>query len=82
LDWGNPHVNLQPLGRFEDYTTLPRYALQQTAIAAAKHLIANYPDPKKLRPNQVATRAEVCVAVYQAMVALQRLPGIASPYLV
>lgn len=82
LNWEDPNANLQPLGNFDDYTTLPRYALKQSAIALQKRLIANYPDPKKLRPNQVATRAEVCVAVYQALVNLQRLPAIASEYLV
>lgn len=82
LQWENPDANLQPLGQFEDYTTLPRYALQASAIALERHLIANYPDPQKLRPNQVATRAEVCVAVYQALVALQRLPAIASEYVI
>ena len=82
LNWENPDVNLQPLGQFEDYTTLPRYALQQAVIALERHLIANYPDTTKLRPNQVATRAEVCVAVYQALVELQRLPVIESDYVV
>jgi hypothetical protein len=82
LNWENPDVNLQPLGQFDDYTTLPRYALPPSAIALERHLIANYPDPKQLRPNQIASRAEVSVAVYQALVALQRLPEIASEYVV
>ena len=81
LGWDDPAVNLNPLGRFADYTDVPRYALSQAAIAAARHLIANHPDPLKLRPNQIATRAEVCVAVYQALVAQQRLPAIAASYL-
>lgn len=82
LNWEDPDVDLNPLGRFTDYTNLPNYALRSTAIAAARKLIINYPDPAMLRPNQVATRAEICAAVYQALVALQRLPAIASAYIV
>ncbi len=80
LGWEEANVNLQPLGQFDDYTTVPRYALTQAAIALKQHLIANYPNPQQLRPNKVATRAEVCVAVYQALVALKRLPAISSDY--
>ena len=82
LDWENPGVDLNPLGRFADYTNVPRYALRAVAIAAEKSLIVNYPDRQRLRPNQIATRAEVCAAVYQALVARQNLPAIASIYLV
>jgi parallel beta-helix repeat protein len=82
LNWEDPDVDVNPLGQFEDYTTLPRYAFRQSAIALQRHLIASYPDTSRLRPNQNATRAEVCVAVYQALVALQRLPAIASEYVV
>ncbi len=81
LAWQNSAVNLNPLGQFADYTTLPQYALQATAIALEKHLIANHPQRDHLRPNQVATRADVCVAVYQALVALGRMPAIAHPSL-
>ncbi len=80
LDWADDPVDLNPLGRFTDYDAIPRYALRLTAIAQARHLLVNYPDRDRLRPNQVATRAEVSAMVYQAMVALQRLPAIASPY--
>lgn len=82
LDWEDPTVDLNPLGQFVDYTTVPRYALHSTAIALAQQLIANYPDLEKLHPNKVATRADVCVAVYQALVQQQRLPAISSRYVV
>lgn len=81
LDWENLPVELNPLGRFIDYDRIPRYALQMTAIALAKQLLINYPDANVLRPNQVATRAEVSATVYQAMVALGRLPAIESRYI-
>lgn len=75
-DQGAESLNI--LGRFQDYTEIPRYALQQTATATRRDLIVNYPDLADLRPNQVATRAEVCAAVYQALVALGRLPEIVN----
>ena len=82
LGWEDREVDLNPLGRFKDYTLIRKYALRSTAIAAEQKLIANYPDTNLLRPNQVATRAEVCAAVYQALVALKRLPAINSDYIV
>ncbi|MGD1905815.1 MAG: S-layer homology domain-containing protein [Leptolyngbyaceae cyanobacterium] len=75
-DQGSESLNI--LGRFQDYTDIPRYALQPVATATRRGLIVNYPDVADLRPNQVATRAEVCAAVYQALVALGRLPAIAT----
>ncbi|MGD1943980.1 MAG: S-layer homology domain-containing protein [Leptolyngbyaceae cyanobacterium] len=82
LDWATLPTDEQVLSPFTDALTLPRYGLQQTAVAVVQHLIANYPDRQALRPNQVTTRAEACVAIYQALVALQRLPAIASEYVV
>ncbi len=74
--------SLNTLGRFQDYTEIPRYALQPTATATRQGLVVNYPSLNNLRPNQVATRAEVCGAVYQALVALGRLPAIAHAAIV
>lgn len=82
LDWATLPADEHVLSPFEDASTLPRYGLQQTSVAIIQHLIANYPDRQALRPNQITTRAEVCVAIYQALVALQRLPAIASEYVV
>jgi hypothetical protein len=72
-DQGSESLNL--LGRFQDYTDIPRYALQPVATATRRGLVVNYPDPTDLRPNQVATRAEVCAAVYQALVTLGAATG-------
>lgn len=81
LRWDDSSVSLQPLGQFVDYTTIPRYALSQTAIALQRRLIANYPNPARLRPNQIATRAEVSTAIYQALVALNKFPPLSSQYI-
>ncbi|MEM6435720.1 MAG: S-layer homology domain-containing protein [Cyanobacteria bacterium P01_D01_bin.115] len=82
LDWAALPTDALVLSPFADASTLPRYGLQQTSVAITQNLIANYPDRQALRPNQVTTRAEVCVAIYQALVALQRLPAIASTYVI
>jgi len=82
LGWDDPSIALNPLGQFSDYTAIPRYALRPTAIALQRQIIASHPDRTQLRPNQVATRADVSVAVYQALVAQQRLPAIASSAIV
>ncbi|MDB9528376.1 S-layer homology domain-containing protein [Oscillatoria sp. CS-180] len=76
-----PDVDLQPLGQFADYASLPRYALTQTAIALEQQLITTHPNPSRLRPSQIATRADACVSVYQALVGLDRFPAIASQYI-
>lgn len=81
LGWETEGIDLNRLGEFADYTTIPRYALNAAAIAVARQLVANYPSRELLRPNQVATRADVCVSVYQALVALGQLPAIAASVL-
>lgn len=72
---------LNPLGQFTDYTQIPRYALPGMAIALAHGIIVNHPTVTVLRTNQVATRGEVCAAVYQTLAALGRVPRISSPYI-
>jgi parallel beta-helix repeat protein len=69
------------LSRWPDSNQVPQYARQQTAIALAKQIITADPDNPQLRPNQVATRAETCVAIYQVLADQQRLPHIQSSYL-
>ncbi|RZM76559.1 S-layer homology domain-containing protein [Leptolyngbya iicbica] len=67
--------------QFPDSDQVPQYARSQTAIALSKQFITAAPNDPRLRPNQVATRAETCVAIYQALVDQQRVPPIASSYL-
>jgi parallel beta-helix repeat protein len=74
-------VDLNVLGQFTDYTQIPRYALKGLAIATTEGLVVNFPEVNTLRPNQIATRGEVCALVYQALVASDRLPPQPSPYI-
>ena len=77
----NVPANQGALSTFPDSKTLPQYARPQTAIALAKQFITAAPSDRRLRPNQIATRAETCVAVYQALADQQRVPIIESDYL-
>ncbi|MEC4816564.1 MAG: DUF1565 domain-containing protein [Scytonema sp. PMC 1069.18] len=59
---------------YNDSTTIPKSA--RTAVATAMHnkLIVNHPNPKLIEANREATRAEVAVMVYHALVAINLLP--------
>ncbi|MGF1458001.1 MAG: S-layer homology domain-containing protein [Leptolyngbyaceae cyanobacterium] len=74
-------AGLNRLDDFIDSHTLPDYARQQTAIALRQKLVTITPGDSRLRPNQVASRAEASVAIYQGLVAKNRLPAIASDYI-
>lgn len=61
---------------FDDYSTIPAYALNALAAATQKGLVVNYPNIKYLRPNEPATRAEAASFVCQA---IGNFSGKASP---
>ncbi|MCA1993874.1 MAG: S-layer homology domain-containing protein [Coleofasciculus sp. S288] len=67
---------------YQDANQIPNYATQAVAAATERGLVVNYPNPKLLRPNQDATRAEVAAMVYQAMVQAGRVEPIPSQYVV
>lgn len=75
------NVDARQREQFSDYPTVPEYALQQTEIALQKRLITVDPGDNRLRPNRVASRAEACVGVYQALADQGRVEPIASSYL-
>jgi chemotaxis protein histidine kinase CheA len=66
---------------YDDWKDIPEWAITQVATATPKHLIVNYPNPKRLNPTKNATRAEVAVMIYQSMVASGQLPPIKSIYI-
>lgn len=70
-----------PLAAFSDAGQIPDYARQMTVQAIRLGLVTNPPHQPQLHPNQIASRADIVTAVYQALVAQQRLPAIGSPYL-
>ena len=62
---------------YDDAGAIPIYALGAIAAATVKRLVVNYPDVKRLNPNQNASRAEVSAFIGQAL----NIPGIPSKYI-
>ena len=70
-----PHI-------YQDATAIPSYATDEIAIATRAGLVANYPNLQFLVPNIAATRADVAVFIYQALVYLGEAAPISSKYIV
>ena len=67
---------------YRDYDRIPDYAKIAMAISTKAGLVASYPNIKLLNPTLAATRADISVFVYQALVHLGKAEKIASEYLV
>jgi uncharacterized lipoprotein YddW (UPF0748 family) len=67
---------------YQDATAIPGYATDEVAIATRGRLVVNYPNVKIFNPNLAATRADVVVSIYQALVYLEEVPQIQSNYIV
>ncbi|AFZ12192.1 S-layer domain-containing protein [Crinalium epipsammum PCC 9333] len=67
---------------FNDTSAIPTSLRNFVAAATQKGLVVNYPNIKLLKPNQVATRADVAALIYQGMVSTGKAVGISSPYIV
>ncbi|MBP0030681.1 glycoside hydrolase family 10 protein [Roseofilum sp. Guam] len=52
---------------FEDADRIPEYARLAIAAAAEHELVVNYPDVNQLRPDAIATRAEIAAMIAQAL---------------
>ena len=70
------------LQAYSDKNAIPESARIAVATATRQQIVVNYPDIKRIQPNREATRGEVAVMVYQALVAIGRTPKINSPYVV
>lgn len=70
------------LDRYRDRATIPDYAVDATAKATQLGFVVNVPDIAMLNPNRVASRADVCAAVYQALVLQKRVSPIDNPFIV
>jgi hypothetical protein len=78
----NQTGNRALLDRYRDRTSIPDYAIDATAKATQLGFVVNVPDVNMLNPNRVASRADVCAAVYQALVLQLRLPRLDNPFIV
>lgn len=66
---------------YRDRDQVPSYAIESVAVATDRQMVISYPDPYTLRPLEPITRAETTALVHQALVAADRLPHIASPFI-
>ncbi|TAE55989.1 MAG: hypothetical protein EAZ76_04710 [Nostocales cyanobacterium] len=67
---------------YQDGAAIPNYAINQVAIASRLGWVASYPNTKLFNPKIAATRADVAVMVYQALVYQNKAEKIPSNYLV
>lgn len=67
---------------YSDWEKVPESKKREIVIATQKRMVVNFPNPKHLNPNRDATRAEVAVMVYQALVDAEREEAIDSPYII
>lgn len=73
----NPNADTAAVDRFKDGGTVPTWALPSVAKAANAGIIVSHPDPESIKPNELATRADVAALTYQTMVNLgEKLPQI------
>ena len=63
---------------FEDAAQIPAYAVNAIAAATQRYLVVNYPNVRRLTPNQNATRGEVAALICRAL----KLPGVPLQYVV
>ncbi|GET36046.1 S-layer homology domain-containing protein [Microseira wollei] len=67
---------------YRDRRAIPNYAGEKIAAATEQGIVVNYPDVDRLKPNKIATRAEVAAFIYQALVNSSQAQAIVSPYIV
>lgn len=72
----------QSLQRFQDQGQLPNWSKGKIAASTQSGIVVNHPNPALLEPKTAATRAEVAVMIYQALVQTGRLDPINSDYVV
>lgn len=73
---------LDSLSFYSDRVQIPAYGTDEVATATQRRLVVNYPVLRQLEPLRDITRGEVSALIYQALVALNQAPQIASNYIV
>ncbi|HEY9889412.1 MAG TPA: S-layer homology domain-containing protein, partial [Candidatus Obscuribacterales bacterium] len=68
----------QSLSLYQDSAQIPEYAQGPVAAATENEMVVNYPSVSQLRPQQIATRADVAAFIYQALVAQGQMPELAG----
>ena len=67
---------------YTDAANIPDWARKAAAIATRAGIVGSFPNTKLLNPNLAATRADVALFVYQALVYLGEAEKISSSHLV
>jgi len=67
---------------YTDRKKVPKWAVDKVAAATKAGIVVNHPKPTLLQPNKTATRAEVAVMIYQAMVKKGKVPAKPSKYVI
>ncbi|BAZ84383.1 glycoside hydrolase family 10 protein [Dolichospermum compactum] len=67
---------------YQDGSLIPYYGINQIGLATRAGWVVNYPNVKILNYKTAATRADVAVMVYQALVYLGKAEKIPSDYIV
>lgn len=67
---------------YSDANLIPTWARNPVSLATQTGMVVNYPSLQLLQPQKNATRGEVAVIIYQALVYLGQAPGLDSAYLV
>lgn len=66
---------------FADASSIPAYADNGIAAATEKSLTVNYPDVKYLKPNDLASRAEISAFLCQALTGAGQVSSIPAQYI-
>jgi uncharacterized lipoprotein YddW (UPF0748 family) len=78
LKYTNTTASTAFLAKFyNDADQIPSYALAAIVAATEKSLVVNYPNVKRLNPNQTSTRGEVVAIICQAL----NSPGVEQQYI-
>nr|WP_290221718.1 S-layer homology domain-containing protein [Trichocoleus desertorum] len=67
---------------YSDAATIPADVRTLIAALAQRGIVVNYPNTNRLELSRVATRAEVCSFLYQALVSTGRAQSFSSPYVI
>ncbi|MBD2448862.1 S-layer homology domain-containing protein [Nostoc sp. FACHB-152] len=67
----NYEVTVDPINTvkkyYDDFAQIPSYAIRAIAAATEKRIVVNYPDIKRLQPNQNATRGDIAALICRVL---------------
>jgi hypothetical protein len=79
LEAPEPEITDSWLKLYKDSRDIPKEGRDFVAASAQAGLIVSYPDPEVFGPDDVLTRGEAAVVLYQALVYKKELPELTPP---